>query len=95
MLDRALFTTGVALLLLCLLAPATAFASVKCQCNNGMISHAMDADYDDDDSDEACNDACDELGGGRVWSVDTDQNDDSGDVTIRRREHRPEPAKRR
>lgn len=95
MLDRALFTTGIALLFLCLLAPATAFASVKCQCNNGMISHAMDADYDDDDAEEACNDACDELGGGWVWNVDTDRNDDGGDVTIRRRDHHPEPAKRR
>jgi len=51
----------------------------------------MDVDYDDDDLDSACNDACSMLGGGRVWNVDTDRNDvvegDRGS-----RGERPEPA---
>jgi hypothetical protein len=95
MSDRALLATGIAVLLICLLGPGAAFASVKCQCNNGTISHSMSADYDDDDVDEACNDACDQSGGGRVWSVDTDRYDDGGDVTIRRGTERPKPARRR
>jgi hypothetical protein len=63
-------------LLFTLLAPGTALASVKCQCNNGSIVNAMGADYDDEDVDEECNDACSMQGGGRVWSVDRDQDDD-------------------
>ena len=68
----------------------SALATVKCQCNNGTISHAMNADYGDDDVDEACNDACSMSGGGRAWNVDTDRNDT--DVTINRPNRKP-PAK--
>jgi hypothetical protein len=42
--------------------PFVAFANTKCLCNDGMIVQSMD-----DDSD-ACDDACDEFGGGRVWT---------------------------
>jgi hypothetical protein len=66
-----------------LLAPGSAFASVKCQCNNGSIVNAMGADYDDEDVDEECNDACSTQGGGRAWSVDRDQDDGDDDTTTR------------
>jgi hypothetical protein len=94
MLYRSILSAGIAVFLICLLGPATALASVKCQCNNGTISHAMGADFDDDDVEDSCNDACSESGGGRVWRVDFD--DDGEDVTIRRgqRSHK-NPAKRR
>jgi len=95
MLERSIFSAGIAVFLICLLSPAAAFATVKCQCNNGTLSDAMDADYGDDDADEACNEACSEMGGGRVWNVDTDQ-EDGDDVTIRNRHrHDEEPAPRR
>ena len=73
MLDRSIFSMGIAVFLICLFGPGTAFATVKCQCNNGAISHAMGSDYDDDDLAEACNDACSESGGGRVWQLDQDR----------------------
>ena len=76
MLDRSTLWAGGAILLLALSAPGTALATVKCQCNNGAIAQAMDVDYDDEDLDAACNDACSMLGGGRVWNVDTDQVDE-------------------
>jgi len=95
MIHRSILTLGIAVFLICLLGPAAAFATVKCQCNNGAVSHAMGYDYDDDGLDEACNDACSELGGGRVWSVDTDE-DDGDDVTIRRGDRNHEkPTPRR
>ena len=82
-----------ALLLLALLAPGTALATVKCQCNNGSITQATSVDYDDEDLDAACNDACSMLGGGRVWNVDTDQYDEAIDDGHRRVEpRRPAPA---
>ncbi len=72
-LDRYSFLAGIALLFT-LLAPGIALASVKCQCNNGSVVNSMGADYDDEDVDEKCNDACSSQGGGRVWSVDRDQD---------------------
>ncbi|MGH0032947.1 MAG: hypothetical protein ACQGVC_24405 [Myxococcota bacterium] len=76
-----------------LLAAAPALASVKCQCNNGTLAHAMGADWDDDDVEEACNDACSESGGGRVWSVDED--DDYSDSDDGHRHHRKPASPRR
>ncbi len=98
MRNRSIILTGIAVFLLCCLGPGTALASVKCQCNNGSTTFAMSADYDDDDVEESCNDACSISGGGRVWRVDSD-DDDSGDVTLRpgerRRENRPAAPRRR
>jgi hypothetical protein len=88
MLDRYAFFAGIALLFT-LLAPGTALASAKCQCNNGTIVNAMGADYDDEDIDEECNDACSSQGGGRVWSVDRDQDDGDDDDDTTRRDDRP------
>jgi hypothetical protein len=82
MLDRYAFLAGIALLFTTL-APGPALASVKCQCNNGSVVNAMGADYDDDDVDEECDHVCSSKGGGRVWSVDRDQNDDDDDETTR------------
>ena len=76
MLDRRIRSVGIAIFLICLLGPGTAFATLKCQCNNGTITHAMGADFDDDDAEESCNDACSSSGGGRVWQVDQDREDD-------------------
>ena len=45
-----------------LVLPLTASANTKCLCNNGMITQSMSDDAD------ACDDACDEFGGGRVWT---------------------------
>jgi hypothetical protein len=97
MLDRSVRAAGIAVFLICLLGPGAALASVKCQCNNGSISYAMDADFDDDDAAAACDDACSMSGGGRVWSVDSDAESDDGDVTIRRgdRVHDKPEAERR
>ena len=92
MLDRFLLRAGGAILLVALFAPGTALATVKCQCNDGAIAEAMSVDYDDPDLDEACNDACSMLGGGRVWNVDTDQVDDGDGDARRHRHHRPNPA---
>lgn len=93
-LDRStlLVLAGIPVLL-ALLSPGTTLASVKCQCNNGSVVHAMGADYDDEDVDEACNDACSMQGGGRAWSVDRDQDADDDDDTTRRDERpRTKPA---
>jgi hypothetical protein len=40
----------------------------------------MGADFDDDDAEESCNDACSSSGGGRVWQLDQDRENvyDSG-----------------
>ena len=81
-LDRTTFFAGIAVLF-ALLLPGTALASVKCQCNNGSVVNAMGADYDDEDVDEECNDACSTQGGGRAWSVDRDQDDGDDDTTTR------------
>jgi hypothetical protein len=88
MLDRFALSAGIAILFAGLLGPGVALATVKCQCNNGAIAQAMNADADDDDVDAACDDACSMLGGGRVWSVDTDQDED-GDDDVNRRGERP------
>jgi hypothetical protein len=85
MLDRTVRTVGIAIFLVCLIGPGTALATLKCQCNNGTIRHAMNAEYGDDDADDSCNDACDGSGGGRAWQLNQDRefidnsNSDSGD----------------
>lgn len=94
MLDRSRFFAAIAAVL-ALLAPGTALASVKCQCNNGSVVNAMGADYDDEDVDEACNDACSTQGGGRVWSVDRDQDDEGDDDTTTRGRRQPRQAPER
>jgi hypothetical protein len=94
MAHRIHLCVGIAIFLVLLLAPGAALATVKCQCNNGTLSHAMGADYDDEDVEESCDEACSELGGGRVWSVDSDR-DDNDDVTIRRGERRDHSSARR
>jgi hypothetical protein len=80
MLDRSIRSVGIAIFLICLLGSGTAFATVKCQCNNGTITQNVGADFDDDDVEESCNDACSESGGGRVWRLDEDRENvyDSG-----------------
>ena len=88
MLDRYTHLAGIAALV-ALLAPGTALASVKCQCNNGSVVNAMGADYDDEDVDEECNDACSSQGGGRVWSVDRDQDQHEDDDTTTRGRQQP------
>jgi hypothetical protein len=88
MFDRSIRLVVIAVFLLCLLGPGAAFATVKCQCNNGSISHAMGASFDDEDVEDSCNDACSELGGGRVWRLDQDREnvyDNSGRGNGRRR----------
>ena len=87
MLERSILAIGIGVLL-GVLGADTAQATVKCQCNNGTIAHAMSVDYDDDDLDEACNDACSMSGGGRVWNVDTDRGY-GGDEVIRDRVRPP------
>jgi len=94
MIDRSALTVGLVILLSGLLSPVAAVASVKCQCNNGMTSEAMDADYDDGNANESCNDACSEMGGGRVWNEETDQ-DTGDDVTIGHGVRHEEGAPRR
>ena len=73
MLDRSIRSIGIAVFLICLLGPGTALATLKCQCNNGTITHAMGSDFGDEDAEESCNDACSESGGGRVWQLDQDR----------------------
>jgi len=60
--------------LVCLFLPGAARASTKCQCNNGTIAISMD------DGDDACDDACDEMGGGKVWQPGDSGDDDGSDV---------------
>jgi len=91
MLARCFGAAAIAAALLCLLGPGTSFANVKCQCNNGTIADDMSSDYDDPDLDAACDDACSESGGGRVWKPEVDE-EDGDDVTITpRRRHHEEP----
>jgi len=91
--DRSILSVGFAVFLSCLLGPGTALATVKCQCNNGMVVEAVDADYDDDDVADSCSDACDGFGGGRVWNLETD--DDDTDVTVNGGErHHRKPERR-
>jgi len=80
MLDRSIRSVVIAIFLISLLGPGTAFATLKCQCNNGTIAHAMGADFEDEDAEESCDDACSSAGGGRVWQLDEDRENvyDSG-----------------
>ena len=69
-------TFGFALLTsVCLGVPVAAFASTKCLCNNGVVTESIT-----DDSD-ACDDACDEFGGGRQWTP-ADAADEGGGTTV-------------
>jgi hypothetical protein len=54
----------------------------------------MGADFDDDDAEESCNDACSSSGGGRVWQLDRDRENvyDSGGRG--RSPQRPRPRNR-
>lgn len=60
--------------------PLGALATTKCLCNDGMIVQSMD-----DDSD-ACDDACDEFGGGRVWTPEDASFEGGNEVVDERRE---------
>jgi len=95
MLGRSIGSLGIAIFLICLLGPGAALATVKCQCNNGTITQNLGADFDDEDVEESCNDACSESGGGRVWRLDEDRENiyDSGDHDGRPDE-RPSPRRR-
>ena len=95
MLYRSIFSVGIVVLLTCMLGAGTAFATLKCQCNNGTISHAMGADFGDEDAEESCNDACSESGGGRVWQLDQDRENvyDSGG-SGNRSHKKPKPRRR-
>jgi len=77
MLGVRTFTVASLFALTCLLLPGVALASTKCQCNNGTIAISMD------DGEDACDDACDELGGGSAWKPsDADGGDDSDVGTV-------------
>lgn len=69
------------------LAPA-AVASTKCLCNNGTIVQSMD------DGEGVCEDACSELGGGRVWTPDDADGDDDGADAGRERVEERRPHRR-
>lgn len=63
------------------LTAAPAIASTRCFCNNGTIVQSMTDDGDDDD----CNDACDDFGGGRLWTpADSASDTDGSDTYVRR-----------
>jgi hypothetical protein len=74
-------------LLASLMPPVAALASTKCLCNNGVIADSMD------DDENACDDACEEFGGGRKWTPE-DAGYAEGDVVVddSRREPVREPA---
>jgi len=77
MLGVRTFTITRLFALSCLLLPGPALASTKCQCNNGTIAISMD------DGEDACDDACDGLGGGSAWQPsDADGGDDSDVGTV-------------
>jgi hypothetical protein len=88
-MNRFELSTGIAVLLAGVLGAGAAQATVKCQCNNGSVVQATGVDYDDEDLDAACNDACSMLGGGRVWNVDTDRDEDDDDDSRRIEPPRP------
>jgi len=95
MLDRCIRSVGIVIFLICLLGPGTAFATLKCQCNNGMIAEDVSADFGDDDAEDSCDDACSDFGGGRVWQLDEDRENiyDSGARDARPGEE-PKPRQR-
>jgi hypothetical protein len=71
--NRSIGSLVIAIFLICLLGPGTAFATLKCQCNNGMTKQNVGADFGDEDAEESCNDTCSDFGGGRVWQLDQDR----------------------
>ena len=71
--NRSIYSLVIAVFLIFLLGPGTAFATLKCQCNNGMTKQNVGADFTDDDAEETCNDTCSDFGGGRVWQLDQDR----------------------
>jgi hypothetical protein len=94
MFDRSIRSIGIAVFIICLLGPGTALASLKCQCNNGTVSHAMGSDFGDEDAEESCNDACSESGGGRVWQLDEDRENVYGSGGPGdRRQQKPRPRR--
>jgi hypothetical protein len=79
----------LAILLVSFFAASSAFASTKCLCKDGEVVQSMEDDGDDDD----CNDACDEFGGGRVWTLEDAQYENGPDSEVNRREiRRDEPG---
>ncbi len=89
MLRARIPTLACLFAVICLLLAGPALASTKCQCNNGAIVNSMDDDAD------ACDDACDGMGGGSVWRPDNAGDGDDSDVTVdddrqERREQRRE-----
>jgi hypothetical protein len=85
-------TLALALVTLSGLAlPFAAAANTKCLCNDGMVVQSMDDDAD------ACDDACEEFGGGRVWTPEDAGFEGNDDVVVdeERREAEPPPARRR
>ena len=63
MLRRSAFVLSAILGASCLTA-TTAIASTQCFCDNGVTVQSMVDDGDDGD----CDDACSQLGGGRLWT---------------------------
>lgn len=92
MFARRIVLLGTLALLIGIFGPGAAFASLKCQCNNGVIEWDMSADSDDPDAEDSCNDTCSDMGGGSVWNADDD--DDDGDDTTVVRPRRVEPPRR-
>ena len=82
MFARRIVLLGTLVLLVGIFGPGAAFASLKCQCNNGVIEWDMSSDPGDDDAEDSCNDACSDMGGGSVWTVDDDDDGDDDDTTI-------------
>jgi hypothetical protein len=69
--------------------PLGALANTKCLCNNGAIVQSMDDDA------TACEDACEELGGGRAWTPeDAGIQDEEVDESGRREPAREQPPAR-
>ena len=80
MLYRTVLALAAFLALSCLTASA-AIASTKCQCNDGSIVQSMEDDGDNSD----CNDACEEFGGGRVWTLEDEATEGDSDEVVGRR----------
>lgn len=70
--------------LVSLAVPFGALANTKCLCNDGMVVQSMDDDAD------SCDDACEEFGGGRVWTPEDAGFEGGSDVV---EGERREPAR--
>lgn len=84
------FALALSLLVLCAAPwlPRVAHASRQCQCHDGSIVESMDDDAN-------CDEVCSDKGGGTVWSLGDDgrTDDDSGEITLKRRPSRSAPEK--